>query len=414
MDITKHKETEPHQDFWVRWGWIWSLIYLVALLTGWLVAVFSNGLRGTPLLAATALVLGLAIWHGWWAFVFIRRLTAGIFRERPLRTSLHLLMLVLGWYLLIQINSAFFFVLFGMFGLFYYFLPLAWAMAGSAFLTLLIIFSEAMMAGRFNAPFAIGLLISLVLGSLFAFWLHGIIVQSSSRRELVEQLQQTRAELAASERLAGQLAERQRLAQDIHDTLAQGFISIVMHLEAAEQSMGADPTITQHHLDQARQTARDSLGQARRVVDDLRPELLESAPFHQAMARTAQRWSRQSGVDMQFSTTGEIYSLHPAVEVTLLRGVQEALANIRKHARATAVSVTLSYLADQVILDVQDNGVGFGEAKRGEAVDLIRGGYGLTAMRQRVADLGGEVTIESDEKEGTTLALSIPIGRKDE
>jgi signal transduction histidine kinase len=204
------------------------------------------------------------------------------------------------------------------------------------------------------------------------------------------------------------LRERQRLAREIHDTLAQGFTSIVMHLEAAEQALPTDRQVTERHLDQARTTARDSLAQARRVVDDLRPELLESTPFDQAIARVVEQWAAHSGVAAEFKVTGEIRSLHPQVEVTLLRSSQEALANIRKHAQATTVCVTLSYLGDTIILDVEDNGVGL--AQPAATPDgLTSGGFGLVAMRQRVAQLGGELFVESEPGAGTTLSISLPV-----
>jgi signal transduction histidine kinase len=204
------------------------------------------------------------------------------------------------------------------------------------------------------------------------------------------------------------LRERQRLAREIHDTLAQGFTSIVMHLEAAEQALPTDPAVTRRHMDQARSTARDSLAQARRVVDDLRPELLESTPFDQAIARVVAQWAAHSGVDAEFKVTGEIRPLHPQVEVTLLRSSQEALANIRKHAQATSACVTLSYLGDTVILDVEDDGAGL--PQQAAAPDgLTSGGFGLVAMRQRVAQLGGELFVESEPGEGTTLSISLPL-----
>ena len=204
------------------------------------------------------------------------------------------------------------------------------------------------------------------------------------------------------------LRERQRLAREIHDTLAQGFTSIVMHLEAAEQALPTDPAVTRRHMDQARSTARDSLAQARRVVDDLRPELLESTPFDQAIARVVAQWAAHSGVAAEFKVTGEIRPLHPQVEVTLLRSSQEALANIRKHAQATSACITLSYLGDTVILDVEDDGVGL--PQQGAAPDgLTSGGFGLVAMRERVAQLGGELFIESEPGEGTTLSISLPL-----
>jgi signal transduction histidine kinase len=208
------------------------------------------------------------------------------------------------------------------------------------------------------------------------------------------------------------LAERQRLAHEIHDTLAQGFISIIMHLEAAEQALPANLTTPERHLTQARLTARESLEQARRVVDNLRPELLESGPFDEAVGRVVADWSAGSGVTAVFTCTGDCQSLHPQVEVTLLRAAQEALANVRKYARAGSVQVTLSYLGDVVILDVQDDGVGFVPGEVGVKT-AVSGGFGLVAMRQRVEQLGGELLIESEPGEGTTVAVSIPVKMND-
>ncbi|MCP4417018.1 MAG: sensor histidine kinase [Chloroflexi bacterium] len=202
------------------------------------------------------------------------------------------------------------------------------------------------------------------------------------------------------------LRERQRLAREIHDTLAQGFTSIVMHLEAAEQAIPSDIQITEQHLDQARTTARDSLAQARRVVDDLRPELLEGTPFDEAIARVVQQWTAHSGVATEFKVTGEIRPLHPQVEVTLLRSSQEALANVRKHAQATTTCVTLSYLGDAVILDVEDDGVGLMSTTPN---GLTSSGFGLIAMRERVAQLGGKLFLESEPGDGTTLSISLPF-----
>jgi signal transduction histidine kinase len=205
------------------------------------------------------------------------------------------------------------------------------------------------------------------------------------------------------------LHERQRMAREIHDTLAQGFTSIVMHLEAAEQALPDDTGTLQRHLDQARQTARDSLGQARRVVDDLRPEVLEGAPLHEAIAKVVKTWSANNEISAQFQVTGEQQPLHPNIEVTLLRSTQEALANIRKHAAADMVSVTLSYLGDTVILDVEDDGVGL--MASAPADGLTSSGFGLVAMQERVEQLGGELCIESEPNEGTTIAVSIPLNK---
>ncbi|MCP5101685.1 MAG: GAF domain-containing sensor histidine kinase [Chloroflexi bacterium] len=216
--------------------------------------------------------------------------------------------------------------------------------------------------------------------------------------------------LVAQAKETAVLHERQRMAREIHDTLAQGFTSIVMHLEAAEQAVPQDLDTVQHHLDQARHTARESLGQARSVVDDLRPDVLQSRPLHEAIERVVRTWSRRSQIESTFQATGDICALHPEVEVTLLRSVQEALSNIRKHAQATSVCVTLTYLGDVVILDVEDNGVGLGFAPRPTG-ELKSSGFGLVAMRERIEALGGELSLESEPGEGTTVAVSIPMSR---
>ena len=212
---------------------------------------------------------------------------------------------------------------------------------------------------------------------------------------------QFQTELAAEE-------ERQRLAREIHDTLAQGFTSIVMHLEAAEQALPQDEATVQKHLNQARKTARISLEQARRVVADLRPDLLEQQSLPEALARAAARWSEESGVACTLTTTGTAVSLHPDIEITLLRATQEALNNIRKHAQAHAVTITLSYMGDILILDVQDDGIGINNA----TPTAPSGGFGLKGMRERVQQCGGELLIESEPDEGTTLVVSIPIGEE--
>jgi signal transduction histidine kinase len=223
-------------------------------------------------------------------------------------------------------------------------------------------------------------------------------------------LESAQAELAEAERKAGILSERQRLAHEIHDTLAQGFISIVIHLEAAEQALAAAEIQTaDKHLAQARNTARESLEQARRVVADLQPEPLAQASLPEAITHVVEKWHERCGVTAVTTITGQTQPLPSNIEVTLLRAVQEALANIHKHARASDVQVTLSYMEDVVILDIQDNGVGL----NGETAvpDERRGGFGLTAMRERVAQLDGSVLIESEPNEGTTLVVSIPVMR---
>lgn len=211
-------------------------------------------------------------------------------------------------------------------------------------------------------------------------------------------------------RKAGMLSERQRLAREIHDTLAQGFTSIVMNLEAAEGALPeevSEEARTKWHLDQARFTARESLTEARRLVWDLRPESLDNASLPEALAQLAARWTDTAGIEASVNASGTLRPIPDEAEVTLVRMVQEALANVLKHAGASRVVVTLSYMNDLVALDVIDDGAGFDTNQAlGETPE---GGFGLTAMRQRVEQLGGSLSVESAPGEGTTLVAELPL-----
>jgi signal transduction histidine kinase len=206
------------------------------------------------------------------------------------------------------------------------------------------------------------------------------------------------------------LRERHRMAREIHDTLAQGFTSIVMNLEAAEGAMPQGFMRAQHHLNQARITARESLTEARRLVWALRPDLLEEASLPDALGELAQRWSQESGITAAFATTGTPCPLLPEIEATLFRVAQEALSNVRKHARgASRAALTLSYMGDTVALDTRDDGAGFDPAREVEKVrDRYSGGFGLRGMRERVEGVGGTLSIESAPGEGSALVVELP------
>ncbi len=209
-------------------------------------------------------------------------------------------------------------------------------------------------------------------------------------------------------RRAGMIGERKRLAREIHDTLIQGFASIVVNLEAAEGSLGEFPDPYARHLDEARATAREGLSEARRIVWALRPGALEGAPLPDALARLAGRWSKATGVRADVAVTGEAVPLSTEAEVTLLRVAQEALNNVGKHAGARRAVLTLSYMGDNVTLDVTDDGVGF-ETEGAASQAGPDGGFGLGAMRERVEGVGGTLLVESEVGGGTTLAVGLPV-----
>jgi signal transduction histidine kinase len=228
-----------------------------------------------------------------------------------------------------------------------------------------------------------------------------IIEQSAERADLITQLEATRAELAEVSRQAGALAERQRLANEIHDTLAQGFSSILMLVQAADAQLELAPGSARAQLDLAAQTARDNLAEARSLVSGLASAQLQAGTLTDALRRVAERSGAELGIDASFEIAGPDRSLPAATEVVLLRTGQEALANVRKHASASTVAVRLWYAAGRVRLEVTDDGVGFDPA-------AVNGGYGLRGMRGRVAEAGGTVTVRSAPGDGTSVLVEVP------
>lgn len=390
-------------DIWIRTGWIWTAAFHIA----WIFVVFM-GVRDPSNAEEVGRIVTLGIGFGVWQLTLFLGAWRRGWYERPFLMFPLVSIGVLIWYLLIRIDPLFYFLLGGLYPFIFIFLPIRWAIGMALIVNGLATYDNYLDSSGSSSWWTSGMLYWLgysILAILLGVWIYAIIRQSTQRRELIQQLQATQDELAAAERREGVMQERDRLAREIHDTLAQGFTSIVMHLEAAEQAMQTDPDKLRHHLDQARRTARHSLNQAREVVADLRPELLAQQSLPAAIARVAERWMEETGIIVTATTTGDVIPLHPEIDVTLLRAVQEALANVRKHAHASAVTITLSYMGDMVILDVQDNGTGI----NGAAPSPLTGGFGLTAMRERVAQLNGSVVLESEVGEGTTLVVSVPM-----
>ena len=229
------------------------------------------------------------------------------------------------------------------------------------------------------------------------------ITQSFERRKLIDELTAARRDAAAAERAAGVTQERARLAREIHDTLMQGFASVVTHLETVDAVLTADPVRARAHVAAAEEAARASLAEARTLVWALRPDTIAEGGLPAALQRVALAASGPSGPAVEAMVSGPVRELHTDVEVTLLRAAQQSLANARRHAAATNIDVTLTYFDDVVTLDVADNGCGFdpSEASKG-------GGLGLRGMRERAEGLGGTLVIESAPGDGTTVALSLP------
>lgn len=225
--------------------------------------------------------------------------------------------------------------------------------------------------------------------------------RNQQQAKLIEQLTETRADLAASERSKGILEERARFASEIHDTLAQGFTSIVLLSRAGLRTGDAE-----HSLTEIEGTALENLAAARRLVDAIGPAELGAASLPDALDRQVQG-SLPTGVAGRFEVIGTPRRLSGTIEITLLRATQEALLNVRTHSKASEVEVTLSYLDDVVALDVRDDGIGFVPNTVNDRGSLT-GGQGLRVLENRAKALSGELTIEGRETGGSVVSVLLP------
>jgi signal transduction histidine kinase len=306
------------------------------------------------------------------------------------------------------------------------FLGSRWRWVGIAGTAVIVAYSQlggSLAGNEFTPTYVAGLIALTVVNAVFAggFTYFGMLTSelSQRRREIIVELNETNrrlsetleenaalhVQLLAQAREAGVLDERARLAREIHDTIAQGLTGIVTQLEAAGAA-DSEPEIRRRHMDTAGALARESLTEARRSVDALAPGRLAAAQLPDAIADMAKKWAETAGVELILDTTGDPRPLLPELEVTLFRVGQEALANVGKHARATRVGLTLSYMDDVVVLDVRDDGRGFVPADNPEPSG--GSGFGLAAMEQRVRRVSGALTVESTPGDGAALSVSVP------
>ncbi|MEU6448702.1 sensor histidine kinase [Streptomyces sp. NPDC046979] len=274
-------------------------------------------------------------------------------------------------------------------------------------LTVFVVAAQLRLAGRFDpnlllAPPAVAAIATAV-------FLH-TERQTARQRALIDDLIRTRRELAASERREGTLAERQRLSMEIHDSLAQGLSSQRMLLQAAERVWESDPDKARAHVRGAGSVAEHNLAEARRFVHDLAPaDLARGGGLEAALRALA---ARESGDDLTLRVHvddgARVPPLPDRVQSALLRIAQGALANVREHAGASSAALSLTLLDDQVVLDVTDDGHGFDPAALPGAPSGVRG-HGLPAMRARLRQLGGTLTVESAPGEGTVLSAAVPL-----
>jgi signal transduction histidine kinase len=250
----------------------------------------------------------------------------------------------------------------------------------------------------------VGLAFSIAMGT----WISRVLEQSRQRAELIQELERTRAELAELHHAQGMAAERERLAREVHDTLAQGYTSIVVLAQTAAAALPADPATATERLAVIEEVARENLAEARAMVAAFAPVALDSATLVEALERLVERFGRETGLATRLDTSAlgdDGAELSRSEEVVLLRGAQEALANVRRHASATAVVLRVSRVgageSAQVSVHVEDDGVGF------DPYDAP--GVGLAGLRDRAEEVGGTVDVVSAPGQGTRVTVRVPV-----
>jgi signal transduction histidine kinase len=207
-------------------------------------------------------------------------------------------------------------------------------------------------------------------------------------------------------RFALVLAERARLAREIHDTLAQGFVGISSQLDAVAMCMPHDLAQARRYLDLARKMARHSLTEARRSVMDLRASALEGQDLAAALQSGTKQWIAGSNLEVSLDISGGENPLSQDMEQHLLRIAQEAVTNVLKHAGARRIWVKLHTEARRIYLRIVDDGRGF---EQQDVFSGLGGHFGIIGMRERAERLGGELNLQSCPGEGTQVEVTVPL-----
>jgi len=380
-----------------EWHWLWDA-YIAGVDVATIAAVFllNDRFPGNAL-AAAVLLAGLLVW----VLTFGR----GVPRvgELTWRTvtfvavAVALLMLAI-WCSRIAVGAipAIYPVIFSA-------LPVGTAIAVSTAVNLTPL-AIALAVERSRAPdIPVGVAITLI--GVVAGPLIGIMVVTETRQRarltaVVAELEATRAEADRLSRATGAAAERERLAREIHDTLAQGFTSIVALAQAVEAELKTDHGAASRHVELIRTTARENLAEARMMVTDLTPAALDDGSLAAAIQRQGDRLTAEIGVAVSMTADPNVPRLGMAAEVVLLRAAQEAFANIRKHAQASAVRVDLSTVDHGIRLLLADNGIGLS--------DDHAEGFGLRGMKARVAQVGGTMSVSRTPGGGVTIEVKVP------
>jgi signal transduction histidine kinase len=245
--------------------------------------------------------------------------------------------------------------------------------------------------------------ISLVFSIALGLWITSITEQSSERQQLIEQLETAQARLAVLSRDAGAFDERERLAREIHDTIAQDLTGLVLTAQRGLRDLhDGDTAAAEAQLEVLEENARNALAETRALVASGAAVGVEAGGLATALGRLGERFQRETGITVTVDADDSA-PLDRDGEVVLLRCAQEALANVRKHSTATTATVVLRQREGEIELAVADDGRGFDATRRST-------GFGLDGMRERLALVRGTLVVSTEPGGGTALVASLPQG----
>ncbi|SLI05308.1 signal transduction histidine kinase [Mycobacteroides abscessus subsp. massiliense] len=380
-----------------EWHWLWDT-YVVGLCAAAIVAMtlLNHGFPGNVPVAAAAL-----------AAIAIITPTVGrrvIRSRRSGRTAAAFAATVVAlWVIAVWSSPVAIAAIPAMYPVLFASLPLGAALCVTALVTLTPLAITVLTDGPRSPYLAIALACTLV--GLVAAPVIGTMIMTSMRQRarlatLIDDLRASRAESARLSHEAGVAAERERLAREIHDTLAQGFTSIAALTQAVEAELDSDPTAARAHIALIGNTARENLSEARGMVTQLMPPALDRGTVCAAIQRLCERLSAETGIAATTAISRPLPELGMATDVVLLRATQEALTNVAKHSHASSVHVRLAPTAQSVRLSLVDNGIGF--------TDDSMEGFGLRGMRARIARVGGTISVSPTPGGGATVTIEVP------
>lgn len=324
-------------------------------------------------------------------------------RRGPMLRMVWLGVLTVEWVALLWLTSEAAYLVFPVFFLFLHLLGRGWGSIAIAAATAIAIAALGIHGG-WSVGGVVGPLVGAGVALLIGLGYQALAREAAQREALMHELLATRGQLAATEHEAGVIAERSRLAREIHDTLAQGLSSIQMLLHAAERADPERPGV--EHTRLARETAAANLADARRFIRELTPTNLDDEGLGGALRRlAASQWAAQGlEVNIRVSDTIEL-PMH--LQTALLRIAQGAIANVVQHAHASTATITLTVHQDRLAFEITDDGRGFEATPAVTAPPGRSDSFGIRATRERVDQLGGTVTIDSAPGRGTTLMVDL-------